>query len=128
MKLLLDTHLLLWAASEPKKLSRKARARIADTDNDLVFSAASIWEVAIKGALGRADFRVDAGLLYRGLVANGYEEAPVRSVHAMQVAHLPAIHSDPFDRLLIAQARIEGYLLLTADPLVARYGASIDLL
>jgi PIN domain nuclease of toxin-antitoxin system len=128
VKLLLDTHLLLWAASEPKRLSRKARSRLGDTGNELVFSAASIWEVAIKGALGKPDFQVDAGVLYRGLVANGYEELPVRSVHAMQVAHLPAIHADPFDRLLISQARVEGLLLLTSDPLVAKYGASIDLL
>jgi PIN domain nuclease of toxin-antitoxin system len=128
VKLLLDTHLLLWAANEPKKLSRKARALIGDEDNDLQFSAASIWEVAIKSSLGRRDFKVDAGQLYRGLVENGYAELPVRSVHAMQVAHLPELHADPFDRLLIAQARCEGLLLLTADAQVAQYGASIQLL
>lgn len=127
MKLLLDTHLLLWAANQPKKLTRKARAMIADEGNALAFSAASIWEVAIKSALGRADFVVDAGQLSQGLVANGYEEIPVRSVHATQVAYLPALHADPFDRLLVAQARIEGLLLVTSDPLVAKYGASVAL-
>lgn len=127
MKLLLDTHLLLWAANEPKRLSRKARAMIADEANEPAFSAASIWEVAIKSALGRADFEVDAEQLFRGLVANGYEEIPVRSAHGAHVARLPGLHGDPFDRLLVAQARLEGRLLVTSDPLVAKYGASVAL-
>lgn len=121
MRLLLDTHLLLWAAGEPRKLSRKARAAIADPANALHFSAASVWEVAIKSGLGRADFQVDAVQLLRGLVENGYEELPVTGRHAAEVAHLPALHTDPFDRMLVAQARAEGLLLLTADDQVAQY-------
>lgn len=127
MRLLLDTQLVLWAASDPRKLSRKARTMIGDEGNALAFSAASIWEVAIKAGLGRSDFEVDAAELYRGLVANGYDDVPVTSTHAAQVAFLPPLHADPFDRILVAQARGEGMLLLTADPLVAKYGASIAL-
>ena len=127
MKLLLDTHLLLWAAGEPKKLSPKARRLIADTDNELIFSAASIWEVAIKRALGRADFQVDTRLFRRGLIDNGYVELPVLSAHAVAVEALPPIHKDQFDRLLIAQSQVEGIVLLTSDATVARYGGSIRL-
>ena len=127
MKLLLDTHLLLWAAGEPKKLSLKARRLITDTDNELMFSAASVWEVAIKRALGRADFQVDTRLFRRGLLDNGYVELPVLSAHAVAVEALPPIHKDPFDRLLVAQSLVEGIVLLTSDATVAQYGGSIRL-
>ena len=127
MKLLLDTHLLLWAAGEPKKLSPKARRLIADTDNELMFSAASLWEIAIKRALGRADFQVDTRLFRRGLIDNGYVELPVFSAHAVAVEALPPIHKDPFDRLLIAQSQVEGIVLLTSDATVAQYGGSVRL-
>ena len=127
MKLLLDTHLLLWAAGEPKKLSTKARRLIADTGNELMFSAASIWEIAIKRALGRADFQVDPRLFRRGLIDNGYAELPVFSAHAVAVEALLPIHKDPFDRLLVAQSQVEGFVLLTTDAAVARYGGSIRL-
>jgi PIN domain nuclease of toxin-antitoxin system len=126
MRLLLDTHLLLWAAGEPRRLSRKARGLIADESNALFFSSASIWEVAIKGSLGRADFQVDAGQLLQGLLANGYEELAVSGRHAAQVAHLPPLHADPFDRMLVAQARAEGMTLLTADDQVAQYRMPIQ--
>lgn len=126
MRLLLDTHLLLWAAGDPRRLSRKARGLIADEANALHFSAASIWEVAIKSGLGRADFRADPGQLLQGLLANGYEELPVSGRHAMQVAHLPPLHGDPFDRLLVAQARAEGLTLLTADDQVAQYRTPVQ--
>jgi PIN domain nuclease of toxin-antitoxin system len=126
MRLLLDTHLLLWAAGEPRRLSRKARGLIADESNALFFSSASIWEVAIKGSLGRADFQVDAGQLLQGLLENGYEELAVSGRHAAQVAHLPSLHADPFDRMLVAQARAEGLLLLTADDQVAQYRTPIQ--
>lgn len=128
MKLLLDTHLLLWAAGEPKKLSAKARRLIADEHNELMFSAASLWEVAIKRALGRADFQVDSRLLRRGLIDNGYVELPVFSAHAVAVETLPPIHKDPFDRLLVAQSLVEGIALLTSDATVAQYGGSIRLI
>jgi PIN domain nuclease of toxin-antitoxin system len=80
-----------------------------------------LWEVAIKRGLGREDFRVDPRLLRRGLLDNGYRELPITSEHAVAVDGLPPIHKDPFDRLLVAQATVEGIALLTADPLVARY-------
>ena len=121
MKLLLDTHVLIWAAGLPDRLSANARELIADADNELFFSAASLWEIAIKSGLGREDFTVDARLLRRGLLDNGYSELPVASEHAVAIDGLPPIHRDPFDRLLIAQAMVEGITLLTADELVARY-------
>lgn len=121
MKLLLDTHLLLWAAGQTSRLSRAARSLLADRDNELLFSAASVWEVAIKTQLGRDDFRVDARLLRRGLRDNGYDELVITSEHALAADLLPEIHKDPFDRILVAQATVEGIILLTSDPLVAQY-------
>lgn len=127
MKLLLDTHLLLWAAGAPDRLSALARALIEAPENELLFSAASLWEVAIKSGLGRDDFRVDARLLRRGLLDNGYVELPIGSDHVVAVAGLPAIHKDPFDRLLVAQAMTEGITLLTADAIVAQYPGPVRL-
>lgn len=126
MRLLLDTHLLLWAAGEPDKLSARARTLMEDPDNVLVFSAASLWEITIKTGLGRADFQVDPHLLRRGLIENGYEELPITSQHALAVGHLPDVHRDPFDRILVAQAMVEGLLLLTRDPLVKAYPGPIE--
>ena len=125
MKLLLDTHLLLWAASHPDRLSVEARKLIADSDNELLFSAASLWEVVIKRGSGRNDFKVDSRTLRRGLLDNGYEELPVLSDHVVAVEILPAIHKDPFDRVLVAQATVEGITLLTTDSLVAQYPGPI---
>ena len=127
MNLLLDTHILLWAATEPSKLSPKATALISNEDNRLYFSAASLWEVVIKNGLGRPDFRVDPHLLRRGLVDNGYLELPITSQHTLAVSHLPDIHKDPFDRILVAQAETEGFLLITSDELVARYPGPVRL-
>lgn len=121
MKLLLDTHLLIWAVEESEKLSAAARAHLDDPANDLLFSAASIWEIAIKYGRGRADFRVDPRLLRRGLLDHGYIELPVTSAHAVAIGSLPPLHKDPFDRILVAQSAVEEILLLTADPLVAQY-------
>ncbi len=121
MKLLLDTQLLLWAASHPERLSPSARRRLNDPENELIFSAASIWEITIKNALGRDDFRVEPRVLRRSLLDNGYTELPVTGEHAVNVDTLPAFHKDPFDRLLIAQALAEGITLLTADKNLARY-------
>jgi PIN domain nuclease of toxin-antitoxin system len=121
MKLLLDTHLLLWAAGEPHRLPAVARALIENPAHELIFSAASLWEIAIKRQLGREDFRVDPRLLRRGLRDNGYLELPVSSDHALAIDSLPPLHKDPFDRILIAQATVEGMALLTVDPVVARY-------
>lgn len=125
MKLLLDTHILIWAAGFPDRLSEEARGLIADLDNELFFSAASLWEVAIKSALGRDDFSVDARLLRRGLMDNGYSELPVMSAHAVAIDGLPTIHKDPFDRLLIAQSMVEGITLITADEIVGQYPGPI---
>lgn len=127
MKLLLDTHLLLWAASEPERLSARAKAYFEDAEHELLFSAASIWEVAIKSGLGRVDFKVDARLLRRGLLDNGYGELPITSAHAVFVESLPPLHKDPFDRILVAQAHVEGITLLTADSAVASYSGPIEL-
>ena len=121
MKLLLDTQLLLWAAGDPDRLSAVARALIGAPENEVWFSAASVWEIAIKRGLGREDFQVNPRLLRRGLLDNGYHELPVGSHHAVAIDSLPPLHKDPFDRLLIAQARVEGITLLTADASVAQY-------
>jgi PIN domain nuclease of toxin-antitoxin system len=121
MKLLLDTQLLLWGAGQPDKLSVDASALLTDKEHELLFSAASIWEVAIKRGLNRSDFRVEPRLLRRGLLDNGYSELPITSTHATAIGLLPPIHKDPFDRMLVAQALTEGITLLTADPCVAQY-------
>lgn len=121
MKLLLDTHILLWAAGQPNRLSRAARSLIDNPANELFFSAASLWEVAIKRGLGRSDFQADPRLLRRGLLDNGYSELPILSDHVVAIDSLPPIHKDPFDRLLVAQATVEGITLLTADSNVAEY-------
>lgn len=121
MKLLLDTHLLLWAASQPERLPAAAREWMEGAGNELIFSAASLWEVAVKSSLGRADFRVDARLLRRGLLDNSYRELAITSEHAVFVDSLPSLYKDPFDRILIAQATVEGVTLLTTDEQVARY-------
>jgi PIN domain nuclease of toxin-antitoxin system len=120
MKVLLDTHLLLRAAGNPALLSPEARSIIEAPGTGLFFSAASLWEIVIKSSLGRADFKVDARLLRRGLLDHGYSEIPVGSEHAATLDQLPSHHKDPFDRILVAQAIVEGITLLTADPLVAK--------
>jgi PIN domain nuclease of toxin-antitoxin system len=125
MKILLDTHILLWAAGQPERLSTRARALLSDTQNALLFSPASLWEIAIKRELGRRDFEADPRVLRRGLLDNGYEEIAIRSEHAVAVNDLPPIHKDPFDRMLIAQATIEGITLVTSDRLIARYPGPI---
>ncbi|GJE62572.1 type II toxin-antitoxin system VapC family toxin [Methylobacterium trifolii] len=121
MRVLLDTHILLWTAEGSHKLPAAARAIVEDPDTTPVFSAASLWEVAIKRGLNRADFQIDARVLRRGLLDNGYEELPILGTHAVAVDALPPIHKDPFDRLLVAQATVEGIILITADPILARY-------
>ena len=128
MNLLLDTHVLLWAAGAPERLPDTARVLIEDPGAESIFSAASLWEVAIKNRLGRADFSVDPRLLRRGLLENGYMELAVTGVHAVAVDLLPPIHEDPFDRILIAQAQTEGIMLLTADRIIGRYPGPIRVL
>ena len=125
MKLLLDTHVLLWAASGDG-LTSDAEARLLDPDSELLFSAASIWEISIKSGLGRADFNLDASVFRRALLDKGYLELAITGTHAAAVARLPDLHRDPFDRMLIAQATVEGVTLLTADAAVLRYPGPIE--
>ena len=125
MKLLLDTQVLLWAASNSKRLTAGARKLLTDPANELCFSAASLWEITIKSSLGRKDFRVEPRVLRRGLLDNGYTELPVTSQHAVSVDGLPDLHRDPFDRMLLAQALSEGITLVTADATLAEYPGPI---
>lgn len=127
MKLLLDTHLLIWAADSIERLPIDARALMSDPNNKLLFSVASLWEIAIKRGLNRPDFQIDARLLRRGLIDNGYFELSITSEHAVTIDALPPIHKDPFDRLLIAQATVEGITLLTNDAIIAQYPGPVRL-
>lgn len=127
MKLLLDTHILLWAATAPKTLSPRTADLLTDPQNDLIFSVVSIWEIAIKKSRGHADFTVDPRVIRRAMLDNGYSEMLIQSDHAVAVADLPWLHKDPFDRLLVAQATVEGILLLTSDRQVADYPGPIRL-
>ena len=126
MKLLLDTHLLLWAAAGDKRLPKAARRLIENLDNELLFSAASLWEIAIKRGLGREDFQVDPRMLRRALVDNGYSELAITSEHVISIDQLPSSHKDPFDRLLVAQALVEGITLLTSDAQIAGFPGQIQ--
>jgi PIN domain nuclease of toxin-antitoxin system len=121
LRLLLDTHVLIWALAEPRRLKAGVREIILDRANDVLFSAASIWEIAIKAALGRADFGVSPQEIAAEALAIGLTELPVRSDAAARVAQLAPHHRDPFDRLLIAQALVEPARLYTADTQLAAY-------
>lgn len=127
MRLLLDTHILLWTVSQSRRLSSATRQLIGDPVNELWFSTASIWEVAVKLRRGRDDFQIDPRLLRYGLLENLYRELPVSGEHAVMIAVLPPLHKDPFDRMLVAQSIVEGITLLTADPVVAQYPAPVRL-
>ena len=120
MNLLLDTHILLRAASGVD-LGDRLRRLLEDPANRLVFSAASIWEIAIKSGLGRPDFDVPSGVFRRGLLEAGYEELPVTGAHAAALQALPPLHRDPFDRILVAQALVESLTLVTADRMILTY-------
>ncbi len=125
MRLLLDTHVLLWAAGEPDKLSGAGKNLLLNHDNSLYFSPANIWEIVIKRRLGRDDFQVDPARLRKLLVLNGYSEVPIIADHALMLESLPQIHKDPFDRLLLAQARSEGMQLVSSDSQLFRYGDGV---
>ncbi len=122
MTFLLDTHLLILTGYFPDRLPARARAIIESDDNVILFSAASLWEMTIKQALGRSDFDIDTGGLRAGLLANNFQAIDATGDHALAVADLHSIHRDPFDRLLIAQAKVEGATFLTADARLAEYG------
>lgn len=121
MILLPDTQLIIWAFDAPHRIPAAAATLIANMENQIYFSAATIWEAAIKSALNKPDFQVDPVVLRRDLLANGYIELPITGVHAAAIRNLPPLHKDPFDRILIAQAMVERITLLTTDRRIARY-------
>lgn len=127
MRLLLDTHLLLWALATPQRLDAATRGALEDPGNEVLFSAASLWEIAIKAGLGRADFAFDPPQILQAALDTGFVELPVRSAAAVLVAGLPPHHRDPFDRLLVAQAMSEPVRLYTADPLLPPYSELVTL-
>jgi PIN domain nuclease of toxin-antitoxin system len=126
MQLLVDTHLLLWSVAASNRLPAKARELLTDPANDVLYSAASVWEVAIKSSLRRDDFQVDLPSLLRAFVAAGFVELAITSAHAARVTSLPDFHKDPFDRLLVAQALTEPATLLTNDAQLGQYGAHVQ--
>lgn len=125
MKFLLDTQIVLWALFDAPQLNLETRALLNDRENQFLFSAINIWEIGIKSGLKRPDFLYDPRVIRRQLIEDGYEELPVLSRHAVEIDVLPPIHKDPFDRMLIAQAMVEGITLLTADPVIAKYPGPI---
>ena len=124
-RLLLDTHLLLWAALFPERLPKKASRLMNELGNTLYFSTVSIWEISIKLTRPREDMEIDVRHWRSGLLDNGYQELTINSLHAMSVRDLPDIHKDPFDRLLLAQAMREDLTLVTADEILASYPGPI---
>jgi PIN domain nuclease of toxin-antitoxin system len=126
MRLLLDTHILLWMSDEPTLLSRAARQLLADPANQLHFSPVNIWEIAVKNAAGRPDFEVDTRVFRDELKQRGFIELSVTSEHALTLADLPVLHKDPFDRMLLAQAIVEHATLVTSDSHLARYPGPIQ--
>ena len=121
MQLLLDTQLLVWAMGEPDRLDPALVRLLEDPMNTQVFSVASLWELVIKRGLDRPDFRLEPPLLRQALLEAGWRELPVEAHHVLVVGQLPALHRDPFDRLLLAQAQADGLLLITADQQLAQY-------
>ncbi|MCT0200612.1 type II toxin-antitoxin system VapC family toxin [Synechococcus sp. CS-1325] len=127
LPLLLDTHVLLWWAVEPQRLPEPLRQELSDRRRQLLFSVVSLWEVAIKTSLNRPGFQVDAQALRQGLLREGFSEQAITADHVLAVQHLPWVHRDPFDRLLVAQARCEGLTLLSADRTLLGYGPDVRL-
>jgi len=125
MKLLLDTQVIIWAAFWPELLPTQSLHLISDVDNEIYFSPASLWEVAIKSAQNRSDFRVEAKTLRTKLLERGYQEIAINGLHTTAVSDLPMLHKDPFDRLLLAQAKIEGISLITSDATLSKYPAPV---
>lgn len=124
MRLLLDTHVLLWWLADDRKLSKDARTIIANTNHQVLISAATVWEVAIKAALRRIDIELDD--LEEAILKSGFEPLPIAVQHAVRVGRLPGIHRDPFDRMLVAQASIEELRLVTHDRVFERYGLAAE--
>ena len=128
MNFLLDTHILIWAAISPHKISTELASLLSDPSNHLYFSSASIWEISIKESLGKRDFKFSSKKLYDGLIENGYKELKVSALHAMEVIKLPFIHRDPFDRILVATAIWGNMPLLTNDSTLSPYHSLVRVL
>jgi len=125
MRLLVDTQIAIWALLDNPVLSEAARDLLGNPSNECFFSVSSIWEIAIKRALKKPGFLYDPREIRRQLLVNGYDELTIQSQHAVAVDSMPHIHRDPFDRILIAQAMVEGIILLTADAVIAQYPGPI---
>ena len=121
MRLLLDTHILIWALGEPKRLPKEVRAALESPANEVMFSAASIWEIAIKAQIGRTNFKVAPAEITQAALDSGFVELPVRAEHGAGVSNLPLLHRDPFDRILVAQAMTETCRFVTADAILGGY-------
>ena len=128
MRLLLDTHVLLWALAEPGKIPAPFRERIEADENEVLFSAASIWELAIKMQVGRFPFPMSPGEIAASAVRMGFLELAVTSAHATRIGRLPLHHRDPFDRILVAQTLCEPARFVTADKILARYSDLVDVI
>jgi PIN domain nuclease of toxin-antitoxin system len=121
MTFLLDTQFVIWIPIDDRRISKVARRILTDPANSFLFSAASLWEVAIKRARKRTGFAFDPRAIRQHMLANGYDEMPIEGPHAVAVDSLPLLHRNPFDRLLMAQAIVEGITLLTTDAMIAKY-------
>lgn len=128
MRLLLDTHVLLWSIAEPEKISATFRERIESPDNDVFFSAASVWELAIKIHIGRIELSIALDDIVNAALRMGFVELPVTAAHAVGITHLPLHHRDPFDRLLLAQAQYEPVRLLTVDRTLRQYSNLVEII
>jgi len=125
--LLLDTQLLVWVGYAPQRLGASLAAELVDRRHVICFSVVSIWEMAIKASLGRGDFQANPLALRMGLLQEGFRELPIQVDHLLAVQHLPWVHRDPFDRLLVAQAAQERLSLITADRTLLGYGDGVRL-
>lgn len=127
MSLLLDTHVAIWSVADSPRLSQRARDLIVNEPGEVYVSAVSIWEIAIKWTLSRGEMRIpfSATDAIRHFSTTGYSLLDIRAAHAVVVESLPPLHGDPFDRLLLAQARSEGVALLTADEKLLQYGHGV---
>jgi PIN domain nuclease of toxin-antitoxin system len=128
MNFLLDTHIALWALSDDERLATEAREFITNESNRIFVSVASMWEIAIKKALKPDKIPVSGREYLHYCGQAGYELLPIRETHVLSLENLPAIHSDPFDRILVSQASAESLLLLTHDSVLAKYGAVVKLI
>jgi PIN domain nuclease of toxin-antitoxin system len=128
VRILLDTHILIWALIEPERLAPVVRSELEDPSHDVIFSVASVWEIAIKAGLGKSDFRVAPLEIVEAARDSGFVELPIGVRAALRVQTLPHHHRDPFDRLLVAQAMCEPAVLYTADPQLAPYSELVELI